>query len=132
MCIRDRDSILQGEKGEMTFYTDTVGKVIDTVSYKEQGAGNDVYLTIDKDLQARTYQIIEEKLAGILLAKLRNVMNYDPSVTSDTMEIIIPVDDAYHAFIANKIIDEVHFGSEDAGTVEKQVYDCLLYTSRCV
>ena len=117
------DSILQGEKGEMTFYTDTVGKVIDTVSYKEQGAGNDVYLTIDKDLQARTYQIIEEKLAGILLAKLRNVMNYDPSVTSDTMEIIIPVDDAYHAFIANEIIDEVHFGSEDAGTVEKQVYE---------
>ena len=117
------DRILQGEKGEMTFYTDTVGKVIDTVSYKEQGAGNDVYLTIDKDLQARTYQIIEEKLAGILLAKLRNVMNYDPSVTSDTMEIIIPVDDAYHAFIANEIIDEVHFGSEDAGTVEKQVYE---------
>ena len=117
------DSILQGEKGEMTFYTDTVGKVIDTVSYKEQGAGNDVYLTIDKDLQARTYQIIEEKLAGIILAKLRNVMNYDPSVTSDTMEIIIPVDDAYHAFIANEIIDEVHFGSEDAGTVEKQVYE---------
>lgn len=117
------DSILQGEKGEMTFYTDTVGKVIDTVSYKEQGAGNDVYLTIDKDLQARTYQIIEEKLAGILLAKLRNVMNYDPSVTSDTTEIIIPVDDAYHAFIANEIIDEVHFGSEDAGAVEKQVYE---------
>lgn len=116
------DSVLQGEKGEMTFYTDTVGKVIDTVSYKEQGAGNDVYLTIDKDLQKWTYQIIEEKLAGILLNKLRNVMNYDPSTTSDTTEIIIPVDDAYHAFIANEIIDEVHFGSDGAKEVEQQVY----------
>ena len=117
------DSVLQGEKGEMTFYTDTVGKVIDTVSYKEQGAGNDVYLTIDKDLQVATYRIIEEKLAGILLSKLRNTMNYDPGQTSDSKEIIIPVDDAYHAFIANEIIDEVHFGTTDAGPVEKQVYD---------
>ncbi len=122
------DSTLQGEKGEMTFYTDTVGKVIDTVSYKEQSAGNDVYLTIDKDLQKRTYQIIEEKLAGIILSKLRNQMNYDPSTTSDTMEIIIPVDDAYNAFIANEIVDEVHFGSEDAKEVEKQVY--AVFTER--
>ncbi len=116
------DSVLQGEKGEMIFYTDTVGKIIDTVSYKEQGAGNDVYLTIDKDLQEWTYQIIEEKLAGIVLSKLRNVMNYDPSATSDTMEIIIPVDDAYNAFIANEIIDEEHFSDAAAGEVEKQVY----------
>lgn len=116
------ETTLQGEKGEMVFYTDTVGKVIDTVSYTEQGAGNDVYLTLDKDLQIWAYQIIEEKLAGIVLNKLRNVMNYDPSATSDTTEIIIPVDDAYNAFIANEIIDEVHFGSDDAGEVEKQVY----------
>lgn len=116
------ETTLQGEKGEMIFYTDTVGKVIDTVSYTEQGAGNDVYLTIDKDLQKWAYQIIEEKLAGIILNKLRNVMNYDPGATSDTTEIIIPVDDAYNAFIANEIIDEVHFGSDDAGEVEKQVY----------
>ena len=72
------DSVLQGEKGEMTFYVDSVGKVTDTVSYTEQGAGNDVYLTIDKDLQEYTYQILEEKIAGIVLSKLRNVMNYDP------------------------------------------------------
>lgn len=122
------DSVLQGEKGEMIFYTDTVGKIIDTVSYEEQGAGNDVYLTIDKDLQEWIYQIIEEKLAGIVLNKLRNVMNYDPSVTTDTMQIIIPVDDAYNAFIANEIIDEEHFGSTDAGEAEKQVYDA--FTSR--
>lgn len=122
------DSVLQGEKGEMTFYTDTVGKIIDTVSYKEQGAGNDVYLTIDKDLQVSTYHIIEEKLAGILLSKMRNVMNYDPGQTSDSKEIIIPVDDAYNAFIANEIIDEVHFGTTDAGPVEKQVYD--IFTAR--
>lgn len=119
---KEMDDVLQGEKGEMTFYVNSVGKVTDTVSYKEQGAGNDVYLTIDKDLQEQTYQILEEKIAGIVLAKLQNVMNYDPSATTDASQIIIPVDDAYHAFIANEIIDELHFGADDAGQTEKEVY----------
>lgn len=116
------DEVLQGDKGEMTFYVNSVGKVTDTVSYTEPSAGNDVYLTIDKDLQAQTYQILEEKIAGIVLSKMRNVMNYDPSTADDAKDIIIPADDAYHAFIANEIIDEVHFGTDDAGQTEKEVY----------
>lgn len=47
-------------------------------------------------------------------------MNYDPSTTNDSSEIIIPVDDAYNAFIANEILDETHFGAADAKAVEKQ------------
>ncbi|MCI8835343.1 MAG: penicillin-binding protein [Ruminococcus sp.] len=116
------DDTLQGSKGRRVFYVDSVGKVTEQVSYTEPGAGNDVYLTLDKDLQIQAYRIIEEKIAGIVLAKLRNVMNYDPSTTSDSIEIIIPVDDAYHAFIANEIIDEQHFGAENAGQTEKEVY----------
>lgn len=116
------DEVLQGTKGETELYVDSVGKVTDTVSNKEPEAGNDVYLTIDKELQEQTYQLIEEKLASIVLSKLRNVMNYDPSTTSDSKEIIIPIDDAYNAFIGNEIIDETHFGADDAKPAEKQVY----------
>ena len=50
------DEVLQGTKGEISYYTDNVGKVTDTVSKKDPGAGNDVYLTIDKDLQEQTYK----------------------------------------------------------------------------
>lgn len=42
-------------------------------------AGNDVYLTIDKNLQISAYKLLEEKLAGIVLSKLSNVLDYDPS-----------------------------------------------------
>lgn len=122
------DNVLQGDRGERIFYVDSVGKVTDEVSYVEPGAGNDVYLTIDMKLQKQVYQIIEEKIAGIVLSKLRNVMNYDPSATEDTMEIIIPADDAYYAFIANEIINEQHFGKEDAGAAEKEVY--AIYEAR--
>lgn len=120
------DAILQGEKGSTTFYVDSVGKVTDTVSYKEQGIGNDVYLTLDMELQETIYHLIEEKLAGILLSKLRNVMNYDPRMEKNASNIIIPVDDAYHAFIGNGIIDHEHFSSETAGVTEQEVYQVFL------
>lgn len=120
------DEVLQGTKGEISYYVDSVGKVTDTVSKKDPGAGNDVYLTIDKNLQVQTYKLLEEKLAGIVRSKLRNVMNYDPSTTNDASEIIIPVDDAYNAFIANEILDETHFGAEDAKPVEKAVHEIFV------
>ena len=116
------DSTLQGEKGESTFYVDNLGKVIDTVSTTDPKAGNDIYLTIDKDLQINAYNLLEEKIAGIVLSKLTNILEYDPSVTEDASEIIIPVSDAYHAFIANRVIDMDHFANEEAGTAEKAVY----------
>ena len=116
------DNVLQGDRGSRVFYVDSVGKVTEEVNFVEPGAGNDVYLTIDKKLQEQTYQIIEEKIAGVVLSKLSTMMNYDPSLEEDTKDIIIPADDAYFAFIANQIIDEQHFGKEDAGAAEKEVY----------
>ncbi len=116
------DSVLQGKKGETTVYVDNLGKVTDTVSRTEPEAGNDVYLTIDKDLQEYTYKLLEEKLAGIILSKLRNVINYDPASEESATDIIIPVGDAYHSLIANSVVDESHFSSSDAQPAEQAVY----------
>ena len=116
------DQQLQGVKGETKVYVDSVGKVIETVSTKDPKAGNDVYLTIDKDLQETTYHLIEEKLAAILLSKIQNVMNYDPTTASNASQLIIPIDDVYYAFIGNEIINMNHFSAEDAQPVEQQVY----------
>lgn len=115
------DSTLQGEKGKATYYVDNLGKVTDTVSTTDPKAGNDVYLTIDKNLQISAYKLLEEKIAGIILSKLTNRLEYDPSTASDASDILIPVSDAYHAFIANGVIDKDHFSSDDAGTAEKEV-----------
>ena len=116
------DSVLQGTKGETTVYVDNLGKVTDTVSITEPEAGNDVYLTIDKDLQEYTYKLLEEKLAGIILSKLRNVINYDPANEASSTDIIIPVGDAYHSLIANSVVDATHFSSVDAKPAEQAVY----------
>lgn len=119
------DSVLQGKKGETTVYVDNLGKVTDTVSVTEPEAGNDVYLTIDKNLQEYTYKLLEEKLAGIILSKLRNVINYDPANESSTTDIIIPVGDAYYSLIANSVVDSTHFSSADAQPAEQAVYSAF-------
>lgn len=115
------EDVLRGTKGETTFYVDNMGNVTETVSTTEPEAGNDVYLTIDRDIQKYTYQLIEEKLAGIILSKLENVLDYDASTAEDSSEIMIPVGDAYYSFIGNYIIDYTEFGDDDAGDAEKEV-----------
>lgn len=126
------DSILQGEKGETVFYVDSVGKVTEVVSYTDPAAGNDVYLTIDKNLQETTYQLLEEKITGIVLSRLQNILDYDPSNAASASDIIIPVGDAYNAFIGNKIIDSGAFSDEDAEVTEREVYQTFVERKQAV
>lgn len=78
------DDVLRGTNGETTFYVDNLGNVTETVSTTEPTAGNDLYLTIDSDLQKNIYQLMEEKLAGIILSHLENTLTYDASVAEDS------------------------------------------------
>lgn len=123
---QEMDSVLQGGKGENVYYVDSVGKVTEVVSYTEPTAGNDVYLTIDKELQETTYKLLEEKITGIILSRLQNVLDYDPSTAETASDIIIPVGDAYNAFIGNKIIDAGEFADGDAGVTETEVYQAFV------
>lgn len=113
---------LQGQKGSETIFVDNLGKVIETTDYVEPQAGNDLYLTIDKNLQVATYNILEQKLAGIIISKMRNVMNYDSSSVSSASNIIIPIDDVYFALFNNNVIDIQHFTHPNADETERAVY----------
>ena len=55
----------------MKLYVNNVGKVLDTVQSTEPKAGNDVYLSLDANLQKAAYNILEQELAGILLSKIK-------------------------------------------------------------
>ncbi len=122
------DSQLQGEKGEEILYVNNVGKVIKRDVVKESKAGNDVYLTIDKELQITAYNLLEEKLAGIILRKMGNVLDYTRDPNGKASDIIIPIGDIYYAFIGNEILDTEHFAHADASATEQDVY--AAFTSR--
>ncbi len=117
------ESVLQGTKGSETVYVDNTGQVIETSNYVDSVAGNDVYLTIDKDLTEACYNIIEQSLAGILVSKIQNVKTYTFSSTSNSSNIVIPIYDVYYAIFDNDVLDINHFSQPQAGENEKAIYE---------
>lgn len=120
------ESYLQGTKGSEVVYVNNLGKVIETSDRIEPVAGDDVFLTIDKELQKAVYNLLEQKIAGILVAKIKPVKEYVPTENASASSIIIPIDDVYFALINNSIIDISHFSADDATELERQVYDAFL------
>ena len=106
-------------------YVDSVGRVLGVAEQEDPGPGNAVYLTIDKELQMAAYQILEQKLAGILVSKIQNTKEYIQGDAS-AAHIMIPIYDVYYALIDNYIIDITHFSEEDATELEKSVYQRFL------
>lgn len=109
---------LQGNKGEERVYVDNVGKVVSVNSRIEPTAGNDIYLSIDHDLQIATYNILEQNIAGILLSKIRNMKTFTVTEKTHGADILIPVYDVYYALFNNNIIDISHFSNEYAKETE--------------
>lgn len=119
------ETYLQGVKGSETVYVNNLGKVIETKNLIEPIAGNDLYLTIDHDLQVATYNILEQKLAGILLSKIINVKNYEPPENASASQLKIPIDDVYFSLFNNNIIDIHHFEGKNAGENELAVLEAF-------
>ena len=122
---RSMESWLQGKKGSETVFVNSVGKVIETSNYVESTAGNDVYLTIDKDLQIAAYKILEQKLASILYSNIINAREFNTENVSNS-KIKIPIYDVYFALINNNVIDVNHFKEPGSGENEKAVYEKFL------
>ena len=109
---------LQGIKGHETLYVDSVGNTIATGEHVAAIAGNDVYLSIDMDLQKATYTLLEQEIAGILYSKLENVKSSSASKSSD---VIVPIYDVYNSFVENGLIDTNAFSDTNATSTEKEI-----------
>jgi len=120
------ETYLQGIKGSETVYVNNLGKVIESTKTVDSIAGNDVYLTIDRDLQVATYNILEQKLAGILVSKIQNVKEFDPPEGMNASKFIIPITDVYYALFNNSVIDINHLAMADAGDNEKEINEAFV------
>ena len=120
------ETTLQGTKGSEKVIVDNTGKVITILERNEAVAGNSVKLSIDKDLTIAVYNIIEQRLAGILSEKIDNVKEYHMSENANSSDIRIPIYDVYFAVINNNIVDIKHFSSDEAGDTEKEVYNSYM------
>lgn len=105
------DSYLKGEKGYEKLYVDYMGKAVEVIEREEPTAGNDVFLSVDSDLQIAVYNLLEQEIAGIVYSNIDNPYS----------DIPIPISDVYFALINNNVIDLEHFFDEDASATEQAV-----------
>lgn len=120
------ETTLQGTKGSEKVVVDVTGKVISLLEHRDPTSGSDVYLTIDKDLTIAAYNIIEQKLAGLLSDKLMNAKEYVPKENAQSSDIKIPIYDVYYALFNNNVIDLKHMSDAKAHEYEKKVYNAYL------
>nr|WP_330400829.1 penicillin-binding transpeptidase domain-containing protein [Lacrimispora amygdalina] len=112
---------LQGTKGKKTIYKDSVGRIRETKDQTDASAGNDVYLTLNADLQKGIYHLIEQSLAGVLIKTIVNG-DYQTGSTTDGSNMKIPVKDAYFQLINNNVLSLKEIESVDASDTEKNIY----------
>ncbi len=113
---------LQGIKGYSRMYVDNMGRPREMIEQTDAAAGNNIYLTIDHDLQIATYKLIERQLAGILTSHLVNE-DVDTSRTGDASKKPIPVKDVYYQLINNNVLSLAAMSQDTASDTERQIYN---------
>ncbi len=113
---------LQGTKGSKVVYVDNMGNELETSDYVAPVAGNDVYLTIDHDLQVAAQDILERKLADIVYDRIIDAKTYEMGENDKNSNIKIPIYDVYFQMFNNNVIDIEHLSSDDAKTTEQIVW----------
>lgn len=101
------ESYLRGENGEIRFFSDNVGRVSEVIDRTDSVAGNDLYLSIDADLQRAAYLSLQEEIASIVYSNIKAGN--------------IPIIDVYKTLIGNGVIDIEHFDRKNASDTEKSM-----------
>lgn len=101
------ETYLRGKNGERKFYIDNVGRISEIISSTDSVAGDDLYLSIDADLQMATYLALQNEIAAIVYSNIKSGE--------------IPINDVYTALIGNSVINTEHFSKSKASDTEKSV-----------
>ncbi len=115
------ESVLKGTKGSQTLYVNSLGSVLEVSDTVNPIPGENVVLSIDYNLQKAAYDMLEERIAGILLGYM--VTDVDPANNPDQH---IPANDFYFALINNNIINLDHLSADDATDMEKAFWKSYL------
>ena len=122
---KEMESVLAGTKGVEQLTLDSNYRILETNVVSDPVAGDNVYLTIDAELQKAYYHLLEQYLAEILLKQMTSAMDYGTKGESAD-DIKIPIYEVYNALIANNVLNITHFASEDATELEQKVHGYFL------
>ena len=114
------EEYLHGEKGSEIVKINGNSEVEKVLEVNEPKAGDDVYLTLDSNLQKASYTLLEKKISGLLVSKLVN--RKEVGSYKDAADIEIPIYDVYYALFTNGVVNTAHFTNPKAKPYEKATY----------
>ena len=115
------EETLRGKSGYREISVDNLGREQSELSYVRPEDGNDVWLTIDSDLQRNAYRILEKNITDIILSKLTDSINsFEITEETDGSDIMIPAADVYGSVLAY-LTDRDHFYADDASESEQKM-----------
>lgn len=115
------ESTLRGQNGVEEIYVDNLGKIIERTDTQDSVAGEDIYLTIDSELQKYCYDSLEKEICSVLLT---NITDEEIDET-DNGSLRIPISDVYYALFDNNALDITHLSAPDAQPYEASVNQTL-------
>lgn len=109
---------LRGTRGEEKIFINSTGKKLNTISNTEAKAGNNVALTLDLNLQLAAYDMLEKKIAGLLIGQ---IVNYDVNTDADedSEEHPIGIKDVYFQLINNNVVNISELSKKRTANEEK-------------
>ncbi|MGL4361984.1 MAG: penicillin-binding transpeptidase domain-containing protein [Cellulosilyticaceae bacterium] len=114
---KSMESELRGSKGMERVEVDNLGRKVHTIENQNAIAGNDVYLTIDLDLQRETYLSTERNLSAALCDRLRgNKQGVGPLASK---EIIV-------SMLESSQLSYNELKTAEEGTMQKNIYQKLI------
>ncbi len=122
------DQYLKGTRGTETVFVDSKGSVLEVVDSNRSGSGNDLYLTLDTNLQTGFYEILEREIAGLLVAR---IVDWDYVNEGDDEIVYIPVKDVYFQLLTN-VVEPLDFSNPGATYREKNIYSTFLAREKSV
>ena len=127
---------LNGKDGKMLVEVDNMGRKISTLETEAPVSGNDVFLTIDKDLQISAYNYLEDALAEAIITRLTSELEKDVPVTlkqlftsmiesgSISVSSIMKAEEGYQLTLKNLILSynkDIDISDSEQKTAAKQV-----------
>lgn len=115
---QEMEVYLKGKDGIQKVEVDSFGRTMNILETTEPSPGKDVYLTIDRDLQLASYNILEQKLAYLLSSTL-NMKGYSGNDKDDNVTLMR---DVYSSLFSNNIYSIQKFEEATEGR-QRNIYN---------
>lgn len=118
---KEMEVYLKGEDGVQSVEVNNLGRKMEVVNVVEPSAGKDVFLTIDRELQIKAYDILEKQLAEIVAGKLSH------TIPSTGAKDVVLLKDVYKSFFNNGLISLDKLEKSGQRSYQRIIYNTFLY-----